>query len=143
MRSVLKIKNSYLINLPAIKDKKRGNLCFAEISKHIPFAIKRIYWIFSTPVGVTRGGHAHKHNEQVLFCLNGAIKINLDDGHNRKTINLSRVNHGIYIGKMVWHTMTYFKKNTILLVVASRFFEEKDYIRDYNLFKNITKNDFI
>jgi dTDP-4-dehydrorhamnose 3,5-epimerase-like enzyme len=135
----LRTKNSYFITLPLKSDKKRGDLCFGEARRHIPFVIKRIYWIFNVSSKKQRGGHAHKKTEQVLFCLKGSVRIKLDDGVNKDAIILSKPNIGIFLGKMLWHSMMDFKNNSVLLVVASEFFKEADYIRDYNTFKSATQ----
>jgi len=135
----LKIKNSYLVTLPLKLDKKRGGLCFAEAKRNIPFAIKRAYWIFNVPSEEQRGSHAHKKTEQVLFCLQGSIKMELDNGVHKDSIILDKPNIGIFLGRMLWHKMSNFKKNTILLILASEFFKETDYIRDYDTFKKLAK----
>jgi len=135
----LKIKNSYLVTLPLKLDKKRGGLCFAEAKRNIPFAIRRAYWIFNVPSKEQRGNHAHKKTEQVLFCLQGSIKIELDNGVHKDSIILDKPNIGIFLGRMLWHKMDNFKKNTILLILASEFFKETDYIRDYNTFKKLAQ----
>jgi len=135
----LKTKNSYFVELPLRIEKKRGNLCFGEAKRHIPFAIKRFYYVFDVPSKESRGGHAHKKTKQVLFCLRGSIRVELDDGVNKDIIFLSKPNIGIFLGKMLWHKMTNFKKDTILLILTSEFFNEKDYIRNYNIFKKLSK----
>jgi dTDP-4-dehydrorhamnose 3,5-epimerase-like enzyme len=139
MNKKFKTKNSYVIQLPLMAEKKRGNLSFCENKKQAPFDIKRVYWIYKVPAGQRRGGHAHKETEQVLFCLQGSIKIKLDDGTHKDNIILNKPNIGIFLGRMLWHEMEGFKKNTILLVLASKLYDEKDYIRDYNIFKKIIK----
>lgn len=131
----MKTKNAYLIKIPLIKEKGRGNLCFGEVQKHIPFLIKRFYCIFNVPEGQSRGNHANKNTEQILFCLKGSVKVELDDGINRDIVYLSEPNVGIFLGKMLWRKMSEFKKETILLVLASDFHKENDYIQDYNVFK--------
>lgn len=139
MKKRIKTKNSCFVELPIKAEEKRGNLCFGEAKRHIPFTIKRFYYVFGVPSEETRGNHAHKKTEQVLFCLNGSVKVELDDGVNKDMIFLSKPNMGIFLGKMLWHKMTNFKKDTILLVVASDFFSEKDYIRDYSVFRKLSK----
>jgi dTDP-4-dehydrorhamnose 3,5-epimerase-like enzyme len=139
MNKKLKTKNSYLVQLPLIAERNRGNLSFCESKKQIPFNIKRVYWIYKVPVNQKRGGHAHKKTEQVLFCLQGSIRIELDDGIHKDSIILNNPNIGIFLGRMLWHKMEDFQKNTILLILASDFYKEKDYIRDYNTFKKLTQ----
>lgn len=135
----IKTKKSYFIELPVVSEKNRGNLCFGEVQKHIPFPIKRFYFIFGVPFKESRGDHANKNTEQVLFCLNGSVKLKLDDGTNKDTVFLSKPNIGIFLGKMLWRKITGFKKNTILLVLASDFYKEEDYIKDYKVFKSSFK----
>ncbi len=137
MSEKLKVQNSYLIPIPSIIERNRGNLLFCEIKKQIPFIIKRVYWIYNVPPKQDRGKHAHKKTEQVLICLKGSIKIELDDGICKDSIILNNPRTGIFLGKMLWHTMKNFKKDTILLVLASKYYDEKDYIRDYNNFKKL------
>lgn len=125
--------------MPLIAEKDRGNLCFGEIQKHVPFPIKRFFFIFDVPTTASRGNHANRKSEQVLFCLRGSVKVELDDGINRDTFFLSKPDVGVFIGKMLWNKMTNFQKDTILLVLASDFYKKEDYIRDYNIFKECTK----
>ena len=134
MKKKIKIKNSYFIELPLISEREKGSLCFGEVKKQIPFEIKRFFYIFNLNSAKIRGDHAHKSTEQVLFCLKGSAKIELDDGTNKKTILLKEPNTGIFLGKMVWVKMTDFQKDTVLLVLCSDLYKEKDYIRDYNDF---------
>lgn len=134
MKKKIKIKNSYFIELPLILEQEKGSLCFGEVKKQIPFEIKRFFYIFNLASAKIRGEHAHKKTEQVLFCLKGSVKIELDDGKNKEIIVLTKPNIGIFLGKMVWVKMTDFQKETALLVLCSAPYEEKDYIRDYNDF---------
>lgn len=122
-----------LITVPEIFDD--CYLYFAQHPTHIPFNIKRIYYITQAKTKFPRGYHAHKKNRQVIFCVQGSIKLVLDNGRSRKEIFLDKPNTGVLLENMIWHEMTDFKKNTILLVLASKEFDEKDYIRDYEQFK--------
>jgi dTDP-4-dehydrorhamnose 3,5-epimerase-like enzyme len=133
-----KTRLSYIIEIPKIQDE--GFLCFAEEKKHIPFPIKRFYYIYDVENGAIRGKHAHKETQQVLFCLKGSIKIILDNGKEKEEIILSNPNQGIFLDKMMWHDMVDFQKDTILLIVASDVYDENDYIRDYDNFISLTKN---
>lgn len=127
-----------IIKIPKIED--NCSLFFAEVKKHIPFSIKRVYFITKANTKLPRGSHAHYKNQQVLFCINGSITINLDNGIERKKIKLKSAGRGVFIDKMVWHEMLKFKKDTILLVLASHHFNLKDYIRDYNEFSKLISN---
>lgn len=132
-----KTKLSYLIELPKIQDE--GFLCFAEGNKHIPFPIKRFYYIFDVDDGAIRGKHAHKETQQVLFCLRGSIKIILDNGSEKEEIILDKPNQGIFLDRMMWHDMIDFKKDTLLLIMASDVYKEEDYIRNYENFISLIK----
>jgi len=132
-----KTKLSHIIEIPIIKDE--GFLCFAEENKHIPFPIKRFYYILDVDDGAIRGKHAHKETQQVLFCLRGSIKILLDNGSEKEEVFLDKPNQGIFLDKMMWHDMIDFKKDTLLLIIASDIYREEDYIRDYDNFISLIK----
>jgi dTDP-4-dehydrorhamnose 3,5-epimerase-like enzyme len=124
-----------IITIPTIVDE--ASLSFAETKKHIPFPINRFYMIYNADEGNVRGKHAHQQLEQVLFCIHGKLKIVLDTGEERKTIILDKPSKGLYLGNMIWREMHEFKKDTVLFVVASKHYNESDYIRDYATFKSI------
>lgn len=121
------------------KGDERGNLIAIEENKNIPFEIKRVYYIFDTKDGVRRGFHAHKNLEQVLVCVNGSCEILLDDGKEKSITKLENRNEGLFIEKLVWREMFNFSADCVLMVLASDYYDEKDYIRDYNDFKNYLK----
>ena len=121
------------------KGDERGNLIALEENKNIPFDIKRVYYIFDNKEGVRRGFHAHKNLEQVLICVSGSCDILLDDGKEKSIIKLENRNEGLFIEKMVWREMFNFSADCVLIVLASDYYDEKDYIRDYNEFKNYLK----
>ena len=132
----IKVKNCKQIKLNQIVDEKDGVLTVAESMREIPFDIKRIYYIYGlTYSKAIRGFHAHKHLEQVIFCINGSFKFMVDDGINKEYFFLNHPNQGIYFGKELWHTMFEFSKDCIILVFASDYYNESDYIRDYDAFK--------
>lgn len=128
-----------LIIIPKILDD--CFLIFAEHPTHIPFPIRRIYYILNANTTFSRGFHAHFKTRQALFCLSGSIKIVLKDGLRKNTVILDRPDRGLFIDKMIWHEMYDFKKNTVILVLASRKFNSKDYIRDYKIFKELAGNE--
>ena len=132
MNKIEKTKLSYIIEVPKIKDE--GYLCFMEENSHIPFSIKRVYYIFDVFKNAVRGKHAHKKTEQVIFCIRGSITIILDNGKDKEAITLNKPNQGIFLNKMMWHEMVAFKDGTVLLVVASDIFKEEDYIRNYKTY---------
>lgn len=123
-----------IIDLPKITD-VRGNLTFIEENRHIPFEIKRVYYLYDVPSGETRGGHAHKKLEQVIIALSGSFDTILDGGYERKKYSLTRPHYGLYVAPGVWREMVNFSSNSVALVLASRLYEEEDYIRDYEEFK--------
>lgn len=112
----------------------RGSLIPIEECRDVPFAIKRIYYIYGTPEGVPRGFHAHRALEQVAFCVSGSCRMVLDDGSQRKDFALNDPARGLYIGNMIWREMHDFSPNCVLVVLASEFYDEEDYIRDYDDF---------
>ena len=137
----IKVKNCKYITLPQIKDGIDGCLTIAEQNINIPFNIKRVYYIHSLEnKKAIRGKHAHKELEQVLFCINGSFKMCLDDGSIKQEIKLNKPNIGLFLGINLWHTMTDFSDDCVLLVFASDLYKEKDYVRNYDEFKkNSTK----
>ena len=123
------------VDLPNLGD-SRGALVVAESNKSIPFDIKRLYYIFDTKSDVPRGFHAHKQLHQVAFCIKGKCKMLMDDGKQKQEVWLDKPNKGLMIPPMVWHEMHDFSEDCVLLVLASEYYDEADYIRDYNDFKN-------
>ncbi len=113
---------------------ERGQLVALEEFKDIPFKIKRVYYMYDTGKGVRRGLHAHKSLEQILICIHGSCKILLDNGNERKIVPLEKPYEGLYIANDMWREMYDFSPDAVLLVLASDFYDEKDYIRDYNEF---------
>jgi len=128
-----------IINLPKIED-ERGNLSFIEENNHIPFTIKRVYWIYDVPGGQKRGGHAFKNADEFIVALSGSFDVVLDNGYELKTINLNRSYYGIYIPRMNWRSLENFSTNSLCLVLSSELYNSEDYIRDYEQYK-LLKND--
>ncbi|XGI82751.1 FdtA/QdtA family cupin domain-containing protein [Halorutilales archaeon Cl-col2-1] len=125
------------IDLPKIND-ERGNLTFIEQSQHIPFDIKRVYYLYDVPGGESRGGHAHKELEQFMIAANGSFDLILDDGSETERIHLNRSYYGVYIPTMTWRELENFSSGSVCLVLASEYYDEDDYIRDYDKFVNNT-----
>ena len=125
-----------LIDLPKILD-HRGNLTFVEATKHIPFEIKRIYYLYDVPGGASRGGHAHRNLQQFVIAANGSFDVITEDGTNKKRFFLNRSYYGLYIPTMIWREMDNFSSGSVCLVLASEFYDEEDYIRDYREFKKL------
>jgi dTDP-4-dehydrorhamnose 3,5-epimerase-like enzyme len=128
-----------IINFPKITD-ARGNLSVIEENSHIPFEIKRVYYLYDVPSGATRGGHAHKAMEQVVIALSGSFDVVLDNGFVRKSFLLNRPHYGLYIPPGIWRELENFSSNSIALVLVSTLYDEGDYIRDYETFKKMVKN---
>ena len=121
-----------------IKGDERGKLIAIEQFKNIPFEIKRVYYIFDTKEDVRRGFHAHKDLQQVAICVSGSCKFLLDDGNERaENIILDSPNKGLLIDKRIWHEMYDFSQDCVLLVLANEYYDESDYIRDYEKFLEI------
>lgn len=120
-----------------VKNDNRGSLIALENLKEIPFEIQRIYYIYDTNPDFPRGAHAHKELEQVLIMMDGSCEIVLNDGKNNKSIILNRPDIGLFIGKNIWREMRNFSYGAKLLVLASDFYDEKEYIRDYNEFLRV------
>ncbi len=125
-----------LIHLPKIVD-PRGNLSFIEEGSQIPFNVERTYWIYDVPGGEMRGGHAFYEQQEFIVALSGSFDVILDDGVSKKNISLNRSYYGIYIPKMMWRSLENFSTNSLALVLADTSYNEKDYIRDYELFTQL------
>ena len=129
---------STIIQLPKIID-NRGNLSFIEEFTHIPFEIKRTFWIYDVPGGEIRGGHAYKNSEEFIVALSGSFDVLLDDGKSEQIYSLNRSYYGLYIPKGIWRQMKNFSTNSLALVLASTEYDVSDYIRDYDQFKAVKK----
>lgn len=116
----------------------RGALISLEENINVPFEIKRVYFIFNTNDGISRGFHAHKDLEQVALCVKGSCRLVLDNGKSRESIILDSPNKGIYIDNSKWREMHDFSEDCVLLVLASKVYDESDYIRDYKEFLRLT-----
>lgn len=135
----MSIKDVRIIDLPKFLD-ARGNLSFAEQNNHIPFEIKRTYWIYDVPGGESRGGHAFKENQEVVIALSGAFDVVVDDGKNKKTFTLNRSYYGLFIPKGLWRTMENFSTNSLALEFGSEHYSVEDYIRDYDEFLKLKED---
>ena len=123
-----------IIQLPKILD-ARGNLSFAEGLNHIPFSIRRTYWLYDVPGGESRGGHAYRRNEEFVIALSGSFDVVLDDGRQKRTYSLNRSYYGLYIPSGIWRVMNDFSTNALALVLSSHDYSDDDYILDYEEFK--------
>ena len=129
-----------IIQLPKIFD-PRGNLTFIEEQNHIPFNIKRVYWIYDVPGGETRGGHAFKQQQELIISLSGSFDVVLDNGAEVQKFSLNRSYYGLYVPAGYWRHMENFSTNSLAIVLASTEFNESDYLRDYEEFNQLIKNE--
>lgn len=118
------------IDLPKISD-PRGNLTFIEGQNHIPFEIKRVYYLYDVPGGAARAGHAHKKLEQFLIAIAGSFDVHLDDGFKRKKVHMNRSYYGLYVYPLTWRVIDNFSTGAVCLSIVSDYFDEGDYIREY------------
>ena len=140
MPKKIKVKNSGIIKLQFYNDFPDGNLVIGEAKKTIPFNIKRIYFINNLfNKKSIRGKHAHKKLEQIIFCVNGYFTLTLDDGKNKQKILMNNPYRGIRLGPKLWHTMTKFSSDCVILVLTNDYYKESDYIRDYDQFLEYVK----
>lgn len=128
-----------IIELPKFSD-PRGNLSFVEQLNHIPFEIKRTYWIYDVPGGEARGGHAFRKNEEFIVALSGAFEVIVDDGKQKKTFLLNRSYYGLYVPAGLWREMQNFSTNSLALEFGSIHYDENDYIRSYEEFLKLKSN---
>ena len=133
------IEDVKLIELPRFND-PRDNLSFAEQNNHIPFEIKRTYWIYDVPGGESRGGHAYISTEEFIIAISGGFDVTVDDGNNKKTYTLNRSYYGLYIPKGLWRTMDNFSTNSLALEFASTKYDRKDYVEDYYEYIKLKSN---
>ena len=125
-----------IIDLPKILD-RRGNLSIIEEENHIPFKIKRTYWIYDVPGGEKRGGHAYRENQEFIVALSGSFDVLLDDGKEQNIFHLNRSYYGLYVPKGFWRKMENFSTNSLALILSSTPFNADDYIYDYEQFKKL------
>ena len=120
-----------VLELPKITD-ARGNLTYVEQQRHVPFDIKRIFFLYDVPTGADRGAHAHRQHHQFLICLAGSFDVAVDDGSGQRLIHLNRPWKGLHVPPMIWAAEKNFDPGSVCLVLSSDLFAEDDYIRDYD-----------
>lgn len=128
-----------IIQLPKFLD-ARGNLSFVEQDNHIPFVIRRTYWLYDVPGGESRGGHAYKKNQEFIVALSGSFDVVIDDGNNKMVFTLNRSYYGLYVPKGLWREMQNFSTNSLALILSSTEFDMNDYIRDYDVYLKMKHN---
>ena len=117
----------------------RGQLVALEENRNIPFDLKRVFYIFGTQEGVSRGNHSHYKTKQFLVAVNGSCKVTLDDGYNKETFNLNQPNLGLFQDALIWGTMHDFSSDCVLMVLANEYYDASDYITDYDTFLEVVK----
>lgn len=128
-----------IIHFPKIHN-RAGNITPIQNNIEVPFAIKRVYYLYDVPGGETRGAHGHKALEQVIVAVSGSFDVTIDDGHNKKTVHLNRPYFGLHMKPGMWRDLSNFSSGSICLVLASELYDKADYIRDYDEFKSF-KNE--
>lgn len=127
------IEDCRIIPLPKISD-PRGNLTFVEGSRHVPFDIKRVYYLYDVPGGATRAAHGHRKLQQLMIAMSGSFDVVLDDGRIKQRFHLNRSYMGLYIPPMMWRDLDNFSSGSVCMVLASTPYDESDYFRDYESF---------
>lgn len=129
----MSLEDCRIIELPKIHD-HRGNLTFIESGRHIPFDIKRTYYLYDVPGGASRAAHGHRKLQQLMIAMSGSFDVTLDDGRDKRRFHLNRSYNGLYIPPMMWRDLDNFSSNSVCMVLASDFYDEADYFRDYEDF---------
>jgi len=134
MKQNTSVDDCRIISLPSIESDRKGRLTPIYNSVHIPFDIKRAYYLYDVPAGSERGGHAHKELQQLIMAVSGSFDVVLKDGQNEKTFTLNRPFYGLFLPRHIWRELTNFSAGSICLVLASELYDEQDYIRDFEEF---------
>ena len=130
----MSVDDCKLLELPVIQN-PQGNLTFIEEQRHVPFPIARVYYLYDVPGGAMRGGHAHRDLEQLIVAISGSFDVILDDGSKRREITLNRSRIGLYMPTMIWRELVNFSSGSVCMVLASAYYDEGDYYRDYDEFR--------
>lgn len=131
----MRIKDCKLVDIRRITSES-GSLAFIEESRDVPFEIKRVYFLYDVPAGAVRGSHAHKSLSQMFIAASGSFDVHLDDGYNKASYHLNRPFYGLYVPPLLWRTLDNFSSGSVCIVMASDYYEESDYIRDYHEFRH-------
>lgn len=132
------LEQCQLIELPTVPD-PRGRLTYVEGGRHVPFPIRRVYYVYDVPGGESRGGHAHKTLHQLLIAVSGCFDVTVDDGARSASFTLNRAYFGLYVPPMVWRELHGFASGSVCLVLASAPFDENDYFREYEAFRSAAR----
>lgn len=130
------VEDCRTLTLPKIVD-PRGNLTFVEARRHVPFDIRRAYWIYDVPGGEVRGGHAYRELDELLISLSGSFDVVVDDGRDKRLVSLNRSYYGLVLPRMIWRHLQNFSTNSVCLILASAAYDERDYVRDYDEFRRL------
>lgn len=134
------VNDCVILDLPKISD-ARGNLTFIEGNSHIPFDIKRVYYLYDVPGGAERGEHAHKDLHQLIVAISGSFDVILNDGHEERRFHLNRSYFGLYVCPMMWRGLDNFSSGSVCMVLASDIYDENDYIREREVFFQLAQNE--
>lgn len=134
----MRIDDCKIITLPKISD-PRGNLTFVEGGNHIPFDIKRVYYLYDVPAGSDRGSHAHINLHQVMIAISGSFDVTLDDGTKKNKFTLNKPFNGLYIPPLMWRYLDNFSSGSVCVVFASDFYKTEDYIHNYSEFLSVVR----
>jgi dTDP-4-dehydrorhamnose 3,5-epimerase-like enzyme len=129
----MSIAGCRLIDLPVVEE-RRGNLTYVESGRHVPFELKRVYYLYDVPGGAERGGHAHRALHQLIIAMSGAFDVHVTDGTERRTFRLSRSYQGLYLPPMIWREIDNFSGGSVCMVLASEYYDEDDYFRNFDNF---------
>ena len=128
------LENVRYVELPIVHD-RRGNLTFIEGGRHIPFDIRRVYYLYDVPGGAHRGGHAHRNLQQLIVSMSGSFDVVLDDGTRSRRFHMNRSFYGLYVPQMIWREIDNFSSGSVCMVLASEHYDEGDYFRDYDAYR--------
>ena len=134
----MSLSDCRIIGLPRVPD-QRGNLTFIEGGRHVPFEIRRVYYLYDVPGGSERGGHAHKDLCQLIIAMSGSFDVILNDGEIKQRFHMNRSYCGLYICPLVWRELDNFSSGSVCMVLASNLYDEADYFRDYDQFLAVVK----
>ena len=134
----MNLERCHMVELPKITD-PRGNLTFIEGGAHVPFDIRRVYYLYDVPGGAERGGHAHKALHQLIIAMSGSFDVVLDDGFNKRRVHLNRSYNGLYVCPIIWRELDNFSSGSVCMVLASNSYDESDYYRDYQEFSSVVQ----
>lgn len=132
----MNLNKARIVDLPKVTD-PRGNLTFVESARHVPFDIKRVYYLYDVPGGATRGGHAHRQLEEFIIAATGSFTVVLSDGQDQRRFFLNRSFYGLYVPRLVWRELEDFSSGSVSLVLASENYDESDYLRDFDEYVTI------